>query len=153
MVRLNQTIAEFNMGSNWGNEPQVFTSSVFTVGGTSDDFNKSSNNYIAYLFATLAGVSKVGSYTGNGTGQNIDCGFSSGARFVLIKKTSGTGDWIVHDSVRGIVSGNDGFLELNTTNAENSNFDVVDPYASGFAVTTFNDWNENGSSYIFYAIA
>jgi len=128
------------------------SSDTFSI-GTQHQVNGNGSPMIAYLFATVAGVSKVGSYTGNGTGQNIDCGFSSGARFVLIKKTSGTGDWIVHDSVRGIVSGNDGFLELNTTNAENSNFDVVDPYASGFAVTTFNDWNEDGHSYIFYAIA
>jgi len=128
------------------------SSDTFSI-GTQHQVNGNGSPMIAYLFATVAGVSKVGSYTGNGTGQNIDCGFSSGARFVLIRKTSGTGDWIVHDSVRGIVSGNDGFLELNTTNAENSNFDVVDPYASGFAVTTFNDWNEDGHSYIFYAIA
>jgi hypothetical protein len=62
--------------------------------------------YIAYLFATVAGVSKVGSYTGNGSTQNMDCGFSSGARFVLIKRSRrhqmiGSS----FDTVRGYVSG------------------------------------------------
>jgi hypothetical protein len=147
---LNSTAAASTNQYRWNNTTP--TESVFTI-GTATNVNANGDNFIAYLFATVAGVSKVGSYTGNGTGQNIDCGFSSGARFVLIKKTSNTGDWIVHDSVRGIVSGNDPFLELNTTNAENSNFDVVDPYASGFAVTTFNDWNDDGAEYIFYAIA
>ena len=49
--------------------------------------------YVAYLFATCPGVSKVGSYTGNGTTQTINCGFTGGARFVLIKRTDATGGW------------------------------------------------------------
>ena len=130
------------------------TEAVFSL-GSDGQTNASGHTYIAYLFASAPGVSKVGSYTGNGTGQTIDCGFTSGARFVLIKKTSGTGDWVVHDTVRGIVgsSGADPWLELNTTNAETSGFNLVEPHSSGFAVTTFNDWNENGHNYIFYAIA
>jgi hypothetical protein len=74
--------------------------------------------YIAYLFATLAGVSKVGSYTGTGADLNVDCGFSAGARFILIKRTDSTGDWYVYDSLRGIVAGNDPYLLLNSTAAE-----------------------------------
>ena len=50
-------------------------------------------SYINYLFATLAGVSKVGSYTGTGADLNVDCGFTGGARFILIKRTDSTGDW------------------------------------------------------------
>jgi len=114
----------------------------------------SGGTYIAYLFATLAGVSKVGSYTGNGSSQTINCGFTGGARFVLVKKSSGTGDWLVFDTARGIVSGNDPALNLNTTSAEDSNYDMIDPASSGFAVTTAGyDLNENGSTYIFLAIA
>jgi len=115
--------------------------------------NLSGATHIAYLFATVAGVSKVGSYTGNGSSQNIDCGFSSGARFVLIKRTDVSEGWKVHDSVRGIVAGNDPFIELNNNNAENSSFDLLDPYSGGFAVNNFYGWNGSGGSYIFYAIA
>ena len=107
---------------------------------------------IIYLFASAPGVSKVGSYTGNGSSQNIDCGFSSGARFVLTKCASHTGAWHVFDSVRGIVSGNDPFLELNSTSAQDSNYDAVDPLSSGFTVSD-NITNENGRTFIFYAIA
>jgi hypothetical protein len=129
------------------------TSSVFTVGAASKT-NANTATYIAYLFATVAGVSKVGSYTGNGSANHqIDCGFSSGARFVLIKRTDSSDGWKVHDSVRGIVAGNDPFLELNNTNAENSSFDLLDPYSSGFAVNNYAGWNASGGSYIFYAIA
>ena len=129
------------------------TSSVFTL-GSENDVNKVDRTYIAHLFATVAGVSKVGSYSGNGGTQNIDCGFSSGARFVLIKRTDTSGEgWKVHDSIRGIVAGNDPFIELNTTNAQNSSFDLVDPYSGGFAVNNYSGWNASGGTYLFYAVA
>jgi len=107
------------------------TSSVFSV-GTSAGVNGSGNNHVAYLFATCAGVSKVGSYTGTGTTLQIDCGFTAGARFVLIKRTDSTGDWYVWDSARGIVAGNDPYLLLNSTAAEVTNTDYVDTYSAGF---------------------
>ena len=129
------------------------TDSVFSL-GDHGSVNGSGQTYIAYLFATVAGVSKVGSYTGNGSANHqIDCGFSSGARFVLIKRTDSSDGWKVHDSVRGIVAGNDPFVELNNTNVENSSFDLLDPYSGGFAVNNYAGWNASGGSYIFYAIA
>ena len=121
--------------------------------------NGTGNDYIAYLFASLPGISKVGSYTGNSTGnasgitQTIDCGFTSGARFVLIKKTNGTGSWAVFDTERGIVSGNDPYLKLNETTAESTVTDAIDPHSSGFTLTSSTLFNSNGDSYIFYAIA
>ena len=115
----------------------------------------SSATYIAYLFATLPGVSKVGSYTGTGADINVDCGFSSGARFVLIKRTDSSGDWYVWDSARGIVSGNDPYLLLNSPAAEVTSTDYIDPLASGFTVTSSAPaaLNASGGSYIFLAIA
>jgi hypothetical protein len=100
-------------------------------------------------------VSKVGSYTGNGTSQTIDCGFTSGARFILIKRTDSTGDWYVWDSARGIVAGNDPHLSLNTTAAEVTTDDSVDAESSGFIVNQDAGTNVNvdTASYIFLAIA
>jgi hypothetical protein len=115
--------------------------------------NGSGTNYIAYLFASLDGISKVGSYTGTGSSQTIDCGFTSGARFVLIKRTDSADDWIVVDTVRGIVSGNDPYLALNTTDPQGTTQDYVDPNSSGFIVTGENPVGASGGSYIFYAIA
>jgi hypothetical protein len=130
------------------------TSSVFSV-GTSSTVNASSENFVAYLFATCPGVSKVGSYTGTGATQVINCGFTGGARFVLIKKTSGTGSWYVWDSSRGIVAGNDPYLLLNSTAAEVTNTDYVDTASVGFEIssTAPSEINENGGSFIFLAIA
>ena len=130
------------------------TESVFSV-GTSLWVNGLNETYIAYLFATLPGVSKVGSYTGNGSSQTIDCGFTSGARFILIKRTDSTGDWYVWDTERGIVAGNDPHLSLNTTAAEVTSDDSIDPDNSGFIVNQVSATNINVSSaeYIFYAVA
>jgi len=129
------------------------TSTEITL-GTYSAVNASGNPYIAYLFASLDGVSKVGSYTGNGTSQTIDCGFSSGARFVLIKRTDSTSDWWVFDTERGIVAGNDSLLALNGNAAEGTGYDNIDPDSSGFIINN-TAWNENasGGSYIFYAVA
>ena len=130
------------------------TSSVFTI-GTAASVNGSGGDFIAYLFATVAGVSKVGSYDGNGSNQNIDCGFSSGAKFILIKSIQ-SGSWYVFDTVRGIVAGNDSHLKLNSTDAE-AYADSIDTYSSGFNVVqnSTTDLNKGPSdeSYIFYAIA
>jgi hypothetical protein len=131
------------------------TSSVFSVSGD-DLVNKSASPYVAYLFASCPGVSKVGSYVGNGTTDRvIDCGFTSSARFILLKKTSTTSDWYVYDTARGISTGGESSLSLNTTAAESGSADVIDPASSGFSVGTSGSdfFNESGVSYIFLAIA
>jgi hypothetical protein len=130
------------------------TSSVFTL-GSAIDVNMSGKDFISYHFATLAGVSKVGSYTGTGADLNVDCGFSAGARFILIKRTDSTGDWYVWDSERGIVAGNDPYLLLNSTAAEVTSTDYIDPLSSGFTVTSSAPaaLNASGGTYIFLAIA
>jgi hypothetical protein len=130
------------------------TAESFTV-ASDRTVNNSGENYIAYLFATLAGVSKVGSYTGNGSSQTINCGFTSGARFILIKRTDSTGDWYVWDTARGIVTGNDPHLFLNALVAQVTTDDSIDPEATGFIVNQLAATNINVSSasYIFYAIA
>ena len=130
------------------------TSTVFSV-GTHGATNGSGQNFVAYLFASCPGVSKVGSYTGTGTTQTINCGFTAGSRFVLIKRTDSTGDWYVWDSARGIVAGNDPYLLLNSTAAEVTNTDFIDTAATGFEISSTAPAaiNASGGTYIFLAIA
>ena len=130
------------------------TSSVFTVGDRAEV--NGSYNYIAFLFATVAGVSKVGTYSGTGNDINVDCGFTSGARFILIKRTDSSGDWYVWDSARGIVDGNDPYMLYGPGAAvEVTNTDYIDPLSSGFTITSGapSDLNTNGGTYLFLAIA
>ena len=128
------------------------TSSVFSISG---DANVSAWTFVAYLFASCPGVSKVGSYTGTGALQTIDCGFTGGARFVLIKRTDSTGDWFTYDSARGITSGNDPYLLMNSTAAEVTGTNYVDTTSVGFQVTAAAPagLNASGGTYIFLAIA
>lgn len=130
------------------------TSSAFSLGSYSD-VNASGGTYVAYLFASLPGISKIGTYTGNGTTQTINCGFAAGARFVLIKRTDAAGDWYVWDTARGIVAATDPHLSLNSTAAEVTTDDSVDPVSSGFAVNQLAATNINVSSatYLYFAIA
>jgi hypothetical protein len=131
------------------------SSTSLTVQTVSSMHNANGGTYVAYLFATLAGVSKVGSYTGTGTTLQINCGFTGGARFVMIKRTDSTGDWYVWDSARGIVAGNDPYLLLNSTAAEVTNTDYVDTYSLGFEISSTAPAaiNANGGTFIFLAIA
>ena len=143
--------------SLWWNNTSP-TATEITLGNSGQVNGTSNYDYIAYLFASLPGISKVGSYTGNGTSQTIDCGFTNGARFVMTKRTNDTGDWNVWDTERGIVAGNDPRIELNDQYGTiDSGHDYIDPDNSGFIVNFVadddDDTNVNGDEYIFYAIA
>ena len=149
---LNSTAAKVTDTTAWNSTSP--TASVFTV-GTGANVNTNTATYVTYLFATLPGISKVGSYTGNGSSQTINCGFSTGARFVLIKRTDSTGDWYVWDTARGIVAANDPHLSLNTAVAEVTTDDSIDPDNSGFIVNQLTATNINitSATYIYLAIA
>ena len=152
-LQLDTTAASAADATIWDNT--VPTSSVFSVGGTNLIANASGYTYVSYLFATCARVSKVGTYTGNGSNQTIDCGFTAGSRFVMIKRTSAAGDWYVWDSARGIAAGNDPHISFNTTAVEVTTDDSVDTDNSGFIVNQLAATNINVTSatYIFLAIA
>ena len=131
------------------------TSTVFSV-NTSAGTNGSGSTYVAYLFATCPGVSKVGSYTGNGTTQTIDCGFGAGGvRFVLIKRTDAVGGWYVYDTARGMTVMTDPYLFINSTAAEVATLGSVTTVSTGFALNSaiLADINVSAGSYIFLAIA
>jgi len=154
-IQLNLSSSAAASSTAWNDTSP--TSSVFTLGS-----NVAVNGnpaiwgpYVAYLFASVTGVSKVGTYTGNGTTQTINCGFTGGARFVLIKRTDSTGDWYVWDTARGIIAGNDPYLLLNSTAAEVTSTDYIDPVSSGFEISSTAPAaiNANGGSFIFFAVA
>jgi hypothetical protein len=148
-LKLNNNTVPIGIGRITG-----ISNTTFTL--DSDDIvNKSGDPYIAYLFATMPGVSKVGSFSGTGNDLNVDCGFTNGARFVMIKRTDSSGDWYVWDSARGIVAGNDPYVLVNSAAAEVTNTDYIDPLNAGFTVTSSAPaaLNNNGGTYIFLAIA
>ena len=140
----DSTATTFNTRSLWD------TSAVITGEGLG-----AGSTFIVYLFASCPGVSKVGSYTGTGTTLQINCGFTAGARFVMIKRTDNTGDWYFWDTARGIVSGNDPYLFMNTSTSEVTTTDYIDPLSSGFEISSTAPAaiNASGGTFIFLAIA
>lgn len=151
-MALNATDAKATGATYWNSTYP--TASVFSL-GTMARVNTSTYKYVAYLFATKAGISKVGTYTGNGSSLTLNMGFTTGARFFMCKRTDSTGDWYVFDTTRGIIAGNDGHLSLNTTAAEVTTDDSVDPDTSGLIVNQLaaTNINVNAATYIYLALA
>lgn len=147
---LDTTSAPFTVNNYWG----TISDTSFN-GGVNGLVNGASGaEYMAYLWASCAGVSKIGTYTGDGTSaQIIDCGFSSGSQFVMIKSIDSAGSWGVWDSVRGINAGTDPYLFMNNTDAPITSLDVIDPNNSGFEVVDSTYWNASGNQFMFMAIA
>jgi hypothetical protein len=136
--------------ATWNNTTPSDT--TFTVNKVSGVNGQPSNSYIAYLFASVPGICDIGSYTGNGTTLDIDCGFTNGVRFILIRRTDVSANWTFWDTTQGISSGDDPFLALNTTGAQTKNLNCLSPLSSGVTVKHPNV-NTDGGEYIYMAIA
>ena len=121
--------------------------------GADGNVNGVGEKYIAYLFASAHGVSKVGTYTGTGstTDVEVDCGFTAGARWVLIKATNTTGDWLMTTPTSAL----NFMIKLNSDAAMIGEYGVT-PTANGFKVGGGNantNTNARDVEYIYYAIA
>jgi len=150
-LNLTNNTAPSSTNNYWANTAP--TSSVFTV---SNLLNTSGQYYTAYLFASLVGVSQVGTYTGTGGTQTIDCGFSTNsARFLLVKRTDSTGNWFIFDSANGFTSGSSPYLTTNLTTAQVTGNNGCYGSASGFTLTSNASAtvNINAATYIFFAVA
>jgi len=146
---LNKTDAYSSTG--WS--PPIATATAITL-NTSYFDNQSGYNYVAYLFATVAGVSKVGSYTGTGATQTINCGFgAAGARFLLVKRTDSTSNWYCFDSSRGFTSSSSPYWYLNTNTCQPSGNNNTYAASTGFTLDSASPVNVNTGTYIYLAIA
>jgi hypothetical protein len=157
LLILNLVDAKVGVGTDWlGNNTSYIapTAAAFTI-GSNGLINQSGGGYTAFLFASVPGVSKIGRYTGNGGSQTIDCGFTAGARFILIKGLNFSHHWHVFDTARGIVAGNDPFNNFIESQADVTSEDCIDPDNSGFIVnqTATGQLNANTSTYLYFAIA
>lgn len=129
------------------------TSTVFTI-GTASDTNASGSAIVAYCFSEVAGYSKFGSYTGNGSadGPFVFCGFRP--RFVMVKRTDTTGNWEMHDTSRATYNADAPRLWANLSSAEDATEARIDELSNGFKLRSgAGDINVNGGTYIFAAFA
>ena len=153
---LNSIAGEANTSNFVSTTP---TGSVFSLSG-GNEVNQTGSNYIAYCFHSVAGVSKVGSYTGANSSVVVPTGFEPA--FVMIKFASGTtavdyGGWLIYDNKRDTTNPVSVFLQANTdgTEFDNSSYSISFNSTGGFTVgSTQNDAiNYDGNEYIYYAIA
>ena len=152
-LNLNGTYAEFTSATTWNSTAP--TSSVFSV-GTDTNANESGSGHIAYCFAEKKGYSKFGSYTGNGNsdGPFIYLGFKPA--WVLIKVTSTTNDWEIHDNKRQPFNEMNAILQPNLSDAEtpSSQNRQTDFLSNGFKLRNGNTQNNlSGGSFIYMAFA
>ena len=146
-VRLNATNGLINE-----NNYNTFTSSVLSVNGN-DPVNHSAWTYVAYCWAEIAGFSKFGSYTGNGSsdGPFVYTGFRP--KFWMVKRTDAASTWFLLDSSRNLYNVEDRPLLPNATDAEFT-YTTLDFLSNGFKVrNTGADINASGGNYIYMAFA
>jgi len=149
-LKLNSDSAETDATTAWNDTAP--TASHFTV-GTHAQVNENGSNFLAVLFTSIPGISKLGGYTGTSSSPSVTITTGFSPRFLLIKRIDGVRDWCVFDTVRGIGSGtNDYKLRLNT-NAAQSNGQFVDVTSTGFTVQSVLDVGTNGGKYLYYAHA
>ena len=150
-IEINNSTTPQTGAGFWNNTAP--TSTTFTL-GTNSHTNGTGYKHVALLFASVPGVCKIGSYTGTGSDQNIDCGFSNGAKLVMLVNTDVAEEILFFDSERGIISGNSPYLQLGSTAYQFSSQNYLSPYSSGFTVPgSSNSNNSSGDTFIYYAIA
>ena len=147
-MHLNDTEAKEDHDTAYNDtEP---TSSVFSV-GTWGGTNYNTDAMIAYCFAAKQGFSKFGGYTGNANadGAFVYTGFRPA--WVMVKLTSSTNNWLIHDNKRDVDNPTQEDLQANDDGAEDTNvrFDFL---SNGFKCRTSAD-GVNDGTYIYMAFA
>jgi hypothetical protein len=155
-LTLNSTNAAATNSALWNNTSP--TSTEFTLGSG----HAGTGTQIVYLFSEVAGFSRFGSYTGNGSadGPFVFCGFLP--RFVLLKATDATNanDWCLIDTARKTFNPDGVGMRPNLLAAEfddsttPSNGIIIDALSNGFKLRgTSTRTNGSGGTYIFMAFA
>ena len=151
---LNSTAAKELNSLYWNNTAP--TSTVFSLGGSSAA-NTSGQGQVAYCWAEIAGFSKFGSYTGNGStdGPFVYTGFRP--KFVLIKRTDSADVWWMFDSTRNPSNPDDLYLWAQSSQAEaqrTGSTTGLDLLSNGFKLKdTSTGLNASGGTYIYMTFA
>jgi hypothetical protein len=145
-ISLNQTAGV----QTTGYFPSV-TSSTFIMG--SSVYSGGNQNYVAYCFSQVAGYSRFGSYTGNGStdGTFIYTGFRP--RYVMMKRTDTNGSWYMIDTSRAPTNVTNAYLIANGSNPEATDLSW-DILSNGFKLrSTYLEINASSGTYVYMAFA
>ena len=143
-----------------GTVSAVSSTTMTLKNGINNDVNAHINHtggtYVTYCFSEVAGYSKFGKYTGNGStnGTFVFTGFKPA--WVMIKRTDSTDHWNISDAKRGNFNEIDEALYANNVQAEgwNGSLDKIDYLSNGFKIRANNSQtNASGGTYIYLAFA
>ena len=153
LINLNETGGkETGQPATWNST--VPTSTVFSL-GTAAAINGNGNSLVAYLWSEIAGFSKFGSYTGNGStdGPFVFTGFRP--KFILIKNITTAGySWQILDTARNTYNVMNAQLFPNSSAAEDTTNVLVDYLSNGFKLRNGDGaQNLNSNTYIYMAFA
>ena len=151
-LRLNTTDAQVNSANYWGTGGM--TSTVFGIDG-GIFLNTNTEKVVAYCFAPVEGYSAFGSYTGNGDNNGPFVYTGHRSRWILIKVSSTTGNWVIIDTERNAYNIVDQVgLRPNVSDADSTD-PVVDIVSNGFKMRkgTASLFNSSGATYVWASFA
>ena len=144
---LNSTDSQSTTNDEWNSTAP--TSTVFSV-GNGGNVSDNGQSFIGYCFTSIAGYSKVGSYTGsNASGKVVTTGFQPS--YVLFKSMTHAGSWAILDDKRTTGTNGKNRLYAQGSFAEDSAIDV-EFTATGFTLLTNNSDVNGNYNYIYLAI-
>ena len=115
------------------------------------------NTMVGFFFSNVEGFSKSGAYIGNGNsnGSFVFTGFRPA--WIMVKRTSGSENWAVWDSVRDSGVNPNGFLlrpDSSTDEGGNVTAHQIDILSNGFKLRNSDTkGNGSGSTYVYLAFA
>ena len=146
---LNTTAATADAADRWNDTAP--TSSVFSI-GNGVEVNTNTEKYVAYCWTPIAGYSAFGSFVGNNSGDGPFVYLGFRPKYILIKSSSNTVDWIVEDSARNTYNVSNSKLSPNSSGAEftDTNAVGIDFLSNGFKIRGVDaSVNASGYTYIY----
>ena len=130
--------------------PTTTTFQQGNLGGVS-----AGNTGLAYLFASVPGFQKIGTYSGNGNsnGPFIYTGFKPAWVIIKSASTGNSGDWMIVDNARNTENTRNARIDANTNDGEATDA-IMDFHSNGFKlITSSAAKNRDGYKFIYLAIA
>ena len=152
-LNLDSHVDKNDVSNHWDASGTRPTSSVFSV-GDNNSTNGASQNYIAYLWSSVSGYSKIGSYEGSGDSDGVFIYTGFKPAFFMVKNIDEDGSWRMWDNKRPGYNEVENYLSPDTSGAEGTiNLDI-DILSNGIKHRNSNDQaNKSGHTFIYLAFA
>ena len=150
-IELDDVTYDEQQSSCWNN---TAPNSTHFVVNNANIVNQNNRQFLGILFASVDGISKVGSWVGSNSEQTITLGFEP--RFLLLKNIDTTNWWEIRDTGRGWATSSGGTSQAlyPNENAAQSSDTVIHKTSTGFVMAgNIGGINQSGSNYIYYAHA